>query len=299
MFSSKQHNAVAWLFLAAFCQRESLAFAPRTVETRPPFFRLQMATVPDYNSVDVAKTGVQGAVSTAQRAVDQNLSLGAPRARPTGGHFLTKGGVQVTANVEPLEFSKSLNAGTSESAIEHLIDQLDSHRGVLLTSSYEFPGRYARWSLGFVDPPLEVSGKADKCTIRALNERGKILLPAIEKAMQMLKEQEILSDVTVFQESASSNGEAPLAVQIDVTVVPPPEVGTFSEEERSRQVRGQDGCFLKIVCAILICLPLSCLCTIAFFVFRGEILGGFVWIPKWRWSTRTVRSLWIRLDICI
>jgi anthranilate synthase len=196
-----------------------------------------MSTVPDFNAVDVAKTGGQGAVSAAQKAVDQNLSLGAPRARPSGGHFLTKGGIQVTAHVEPLEFSKSLNAGTSESAINHLIDQLDSHRGVLLTSSYEFPGRYARWSLGFVDPPLEVSGKADKCTIRALNERGKILLPAIEKAMQTLKEQEILSDVTVFQESTSANGEAPLAVQIDVTVVPPPEVGTFNEEERSRQVR--------------------------------------------------------------
>lgn len=235
----QRHSVLAWLALAAFCQRESAAFVPRAVEMRRPFLPLQMSTaVPNFNGVEVAKTGGQGAVSTAQRAVDQNLSLGAPRGRPTGGHFLTKGGVQVTANVKPLEFSKSLNPGTSESAIEHLIDQLDSHRGVLLTSSYEFPGRYARWSLGFVDPPVEVSGKSDKCTIRALNERGKILLPAIEKAMQTLKEQGILSDVTVFQESTTSNGEAPSTVKIDVTVVPPPEVGTFNEEERSRQVRG-------------------------------------------------------------
>ncbi len=193
-------------------------------------------TIPDFNGVEVAKTGGQGAVSTAQRAVDQNLSLGAPRGRPTGGHYLTKGGVQVTANVKPLEFSKSSTPGTSESAIEHLIDQLDSHRGVLLTSSYEFPGRYARWSLGFVDPPLEVSGRGDKCTIRALNERGKILLPAIEKAMQTLKVQEILSDVTVFREATPSNGESASAIKVDVTVVPPPEVGTFNEEMRSRQV---------------------------------------------------------------
>lgn len=193
--------------------------------------------MPDFNAVEVAKTGGQGAVSTAQRAVDQNLSLGAPRGRPTGGHFLTKGGVQVTANVQPLEFSKSLNPGTSESAIEHLIDQLDSHRGVLLTSSYEFPGRYARWSLGFVDPPLEVAGSGDKCTIRALNDRGKLLLPAIEKAMYTLKEQQILADVSVFREATPSNGEPSSLVKIDVTVVPPPEVGTFNEEMRSRQVR--------------------------------------------------------------
>lgn len=214
---------------------KSLAFTPHGTVTRRTFLPMSTRTVPDFNGVEVAKTGGQGVVSTAQRAVDQNLSLGAPRARPSGGHYLTKGGIQVTANVKPLEFSKSLNPGTSESAIEHLIDQLDSHRGVLLTSSYEFPGRYARWSLGFVDPPLEISGRGDKCTIRALNERGKILLPAIEKAMQSLKAQDILADVTVFKEATPANGEPASAVKIDVTVVPPPEVGTFSEEERSRQ----------------------------------------------------------------
>jgi anthranilate synthase len=192
------------------------------------------ATVPDFNAVDVAKTGGAGAVSASQKAVDQDLSLGAPRGRPNGGHFMTKGGIQVTANVQGLQFSKSNQPGTSEAAIDHLIDQLDSHKGVLLTSSYEFPGRYARWSLGFVDPPLEVSGKADKCTIKALNERGRVLMPAIEQAMKKLKQEEILSDLQSYQ---PSNGEKGGITQIDVTVVPPPEVGTFSEEERSRQVR--------------------------------------------------------------
>lgn len=51
------------------------------------------------------------------------------------------------------------------------MDALDSRRGVLLTSSYEFPGRYARWTLGFADPPIEVSGKGREFTVRALNER--------------------------------------------------------------------------------------------------------------------------------
>ena len=55
--------------------------------------------------------------------------------------------------------------------VEGVVDALDSRRGVLLTSSYEFPGRYARWTLGFVDPPLEVTGKGREFKVRALNER--------------------------------------------------------------------------------------------------------------------------------
>jgi len=231
MFSRRLLNAATLSLLVV----NAAAFTPLKAPTRS-IIHLH-STTPDFNAVEVAKTGGQGAVSASQRAVEQNLSLGAPRERPIGGHYLTKGGLQVTANVEPLEFSKSLQPGTSEAAIEHLIEQLDDHRGVLLTSSYEFPGRYARWSLGFVDPPLEVSGKADKCTIRALNERGKVLLPAVEKAMQSLKEEDILSSVKTFKETTPANGEAASMVQIDVQVVPPPEVGSFSEEERSRQVR--------------------------------------------------------------
>lgn len=195
------------------------------------------ATVPDFNAVEVAKTGGKGVTSTSQKAVDQDLSLGAPRGRPNGGHFLTKGGIQVTAHVEGLEYSTTPGSspGTSEAAIDHLIDQLDSHKGVLLTSSYEFPGRYARWSLGFVDPPLEVSGKADKCTIKALNDRGRVLMPAIEQAMKTLKQEGILSDIKSFEQKENIGKGG--VTQIDVTVVPPAEVGTFSEEQRSRQVR--------------------------------------------------------------
>jgi len=39
---------------------------------------------------------------------------------------------------------------------------------VLLTSSYEFPGRCARWMLGFSDPPLELSGTGRDFRVRAL-----------------------------------------------------------------------------------------------------------------------------------
>jgi anthranilate synthase len=86
-----------------------------------------------------------------------------PRGRPSGGSHLTKGGIQVNAHVAGLEFSKSLlntnQQEGSEAVIERLIEKLDSHRGFLLTSSYDFPERYARWSLGFVDLPLEIHGQ--------------------------------------------------------------------------------------------------------------------------------------------
>lgn len=84
--------------------------------------------------------------------------------------------------------------------------------------------RYARWSLGFVDPPLEISGTGSKCKISALNVRGQVLLEPVMDAMNKLLENGTLSDI-------SREGDV-----IDVQVAPLADVGTFSEEERSRQV---------------------------------------------------------------
>lgn len=200
-------------------------------------------SVPDYNGVPVVKTGGRGVISASQQAFENNLSLGAPRVRPTGGHYLTKGGIQVTANVHGLEFSPNKRKdGTSAHAMESLVDKLDNHRGVILHSSYEFPGRYARWSLGFVDPPLEISGKHQQCHIRALNARGRLLLPAIETAMNTLQQEGILEKVNVrYEPIQGGTGDAVegMPTSIDVTVVPMSQVGTFSEEERSRQVKIQ------------------------------------------------------------
>ena len=181
----------------------------------------------------VEKTGGRGAATASEQAATQGLSLGAPPARPTGGHYLTKGGIQVTAHVEPLEYSLSPTAGSSAHATEHLIEQLDSHKGVLLSSSYEFPGRYARWSLGFVDPPIEVSGKDHRCTIKALNARGKILMPAMKAQMEELQANGTLEKVQVFSEKGE-NGED-VVTRVEVLIAPPPDVGSFTEEERSRQ----------------------------------------------------------------
>ena len=57
---------------------------------------------------------------------------------------------------------------------------------MLLSSSYEYPGRYTRWDLGFVDPPLVFSARERHFQVEALNARGGVLLPAIGRTLSGL-----------------------------------------------------------------------------------------------------------------
>ena len=66
-------------------------------------------------------------------------------------------------------------------AVEGIVAALDEQKGVLLTSNYEYPGRYSRWDIGFVNPPLELRTKDDEFAIRALNDRGQVLLSFISE----------------------------------------------------------------------------------------------------------------------
>ena len=81
--------------------------------------------------------------------------------------YRTRLGIQVHRTVEEIPV---------EGAIQPLIKGLDLSRGVLLTSSYEYPGRYTRWDIGFVDPPLSLECRGRNFHISALNERGCFLL---------------------------------------------------------------------------------------------------------------------------
>jgi anthranilate synthase len=105
-----------------------------------------------------------------------------------------------------------------QNAIEPVIHTLDQRRGVLLASSYEYPGRYTRWDMGFVDPPLVLSARGREFRIQALNGRGQILLPPIAEALRSLEAVERLA--------AGDNS-------MDGVVRKPS--GRFVEEERSRQ----------------------------------------------------------------
>ncbi|MCC9621532.1 anthranilate synthase component I [Thalassospira sp. MA62] len=70
-----------------------------------------------------------------------------------------------------------------ENATDGLINALDQTKGVLLSSSYEFPGRYSRWDMGFDAPPLEIVGRERGFSIRALNDRGRVLLDVISETL--------------------------------------------------------------------------------------------------------------------
>ena len=49
----------------------------------------------------------------------------------------------------------------ARAALEGMVDQLDSERGCVFESSYEFPGRYARLSLIHISEPTRLLSIAD------------------------------------------------------------------------------------------------------------------------------------------
>ena len=61
--------------------------------------------------------------------------------------YQTAGGVEVTRSIEELAL---------DSPLETVLEALNARRGALFASGYEYPGRYSRWDIGFVDPPLEL-----------------------------------------------------------------------------------------------------------------------------------------------
>lgn len=83
-------------------------------------------------------------------------------------------GVQIRRGVMQLNY---------RTAIDELAAAINSHRGVLLASSFEYPGRYTRWDIGFINPPIAVVANSRTVTIEALNQRGRILLPEIFAAL--------------------------------------------------------------------------------------------------------------------
>ena len=127
----------------------------------------------------------------------------------TSTTYTTRGGISV---------SRSTRASSYEAGTSAWIAGLDSRRGAVFSSNYEYPGRYTRWDTGIIDPPLGITSRANRLTVEAFNERGKVLLPAIERTIQAL-------DATESVETREGGFE--------VTIRKAAE--RFPEEERSRQ----------------------------------------------------------------
>ncbi len=81
--------------------------------------------------------------------------------------FVTRGGIRVERLQETVPV---------ETALDEVYAAIDRARGCILASDYEYPGRYSRWDIGFIDPPLELVSRGRDFSLRALNRRGSVLL---------------------------------------------------------------------------------------------------------------------------
>jgi len=132
----------------------------------------------------------------------------------------TAGGVAVTRTAEAFD----------PAGLTRIADLVDRRRGGVLSSGMEYPGRYSRWHMAYVNPPVEITTHGRYVTARALNDRGLVILPAIADAMRKAGHEQPADNSKKRPEAA---GE--ITAPAEITVVVPEGEGAFTEEERSRQ----------------------------------------------------------------
>jgi anthranilate synthase len=123
--------------------------------------------------------------------------------------FITRGGIHVNRSQETVAV---------ETALDDVYQHIDQARGCILASDYEYPGRYSRWDIGFIDPSFELVSHGRDFSLRALNDRGIVMLDMLGAA--------IVGHVDVEQ-SQQADG----LISGRVRAMP---LG-FSEEQRSKQ----------------------------------------------------------------
>jgi anthranilate synthase len=102
--------------------------------------------------------------------------------------------------------------------LKHLLRELDGYRGFYLSSGYEFPGRYSRWDIASVRPPLEIVAYGRRMEFRPLNLRGEMLVQMLYGVLASHSHWESLG----IEGGALCGRLAPLPA-------------LFPEEERSKQ----------------------------------------------------------------
>jgi anthranilate synthase len=123
--------------------------------------------------------------------------------------YVTPHGITVTRTASDASY---------EAGLADLLNSLDRKRGIYLSSGYEYPGRYSRWDIASLCPPLEIVGRGLQLEFRALNDRGRAILAMLRG---------VLADHPDWERFDGS----PDALKGTLR----PLDGLFSEEERSRQ----------------------------------------------------------------
>jgi len=126
--------------------------------------------------------------------------------------FETGGGIRVSRTATPFD----------PGLLEQMTEQVEQRRGGVLSSGMEYPGRYSRWHVAYVDPCIELVARGRRVTATALGARGRVLLPVIAEAMRRAG-RPVADDGDAVTRAASA------------TVVIPEPGGTVPEEQRSRR----------------------------------------------------------------
>lgn len=84
--------------------------------------------------------------------------------------YVSENGVEISRHSVSVDY---------DTAIDSVLERVDNSRGAVLSSNYEYPGRYTRWDTAIVDPPLGIEGRGRDVEIIAYNKRGEVLLPGI------------------------------------------------------------------------------------------------------------------------
>jgi anthranilate synthase len=101
--------------------------------------------------------------------------------------------------------------------IDQVCARVDGRRGGVASSGMEYPGRYSRWHLAYVNPCAEIVARGRLVTARALNRRGAVLLPVLGAALAR----------------AGQPVTAPGPDEVSVAI--PEPAGLVAEEDRSRR----------------------------------------------------------------
>jgi anthranilate synthase len=123
--------------------------------------------------------------------------------------YQTAGGVHVLRAAEPFD----------ESELDDITRQVERRPGGVLSSGMEYPGRYSRWHMAYVDPPIQIVARGRLISATALNLRGEVLLPVISAALHR----------------AAGTADQPPADPRHVQVAIPASDAIFTEEQRSRR----------------------------------------------------------------
>jgi anthranilate synthase len=120
----------------------------------------------------------------------------------------TAGGVRVLRTAEAFDAAE----------LDEITRQVQARPGGVLSSGMEYPGRYSRWHLAYIDPPVQIVARGRLISAAALNERGEVLMPVIAAALYR---------------AANLDGANADSHYVEVLIPESHEI--FTEEQRSRR----------------------------------------------------------------